>query len=153
MGKIYIATSGCGKTYFCKHNLNWIDLDYYLFDTAIKNEAAFLKFFGFYNFWDYNIFTNNPKAINWLQQWNVKIDAYILPTADMKSEMIERLRDRKDKEDKSGSYFEEFSKKFDAELAIIKRLDCPKIYLKPGQYITDVLDSAGNIKPGVKVIK
>lgn len=27
MSKQYIVFTGVGKTYFCKHNLNWVDLD------------------------------------------------------------------------------------------------------------------------------
>lgn len=151
MGKIIAAPSGTGKTYFVKHTLNWIDLDSYVFEGFINSIKGREKIAELLNWFDYNIITNNVSA---LKNPDVKNNvAYvILPSDEMKIEILERVskRDLDNKESTDWSIL--YKNDYEKLIMRFKYLPFPKIYLKPGQYVSDVIDEKGNAKSGIEVI-
>lgn len=141
-GKVILAFSGCGKTYFCKHSVNWIDIDYYVF-SSFYNSKMFENLNTITDWYKYNVFLNRPICLE-----DVVIDYVILPSIDMRDEIIARISER----DENPFWPEKLKLNWTSIWASFNDLTYPKIYLKPGQYISDVIDENGNVKPGVEVI-
>ena len=144
-GKLIIAFSGCGKTYYCKHTLNWLDLDDFIF----HDSATLTNLENLLNWYKYNILTNSIKIAWKLTNTPLKISYVILPTLDMKNEIISRIKKR---DTQNSYYWALLEKDWKFKIADFMSIDAPKIYLKPGQYVSDVIDENGNAKPGVEVI-
>ena len=151
MGKIIAAPSGTGKTYFVKHTLNWIDLDSYVFDDFIHSIKGREKIAELLNWFDYNVITNSASA---LKNPDIKNNvAYVvLPSDEMKMEILERVLKRDLNNKGSADWSTLYQKEYEKLIMWFKSLPFPKIYLKPGQYVSDVIDKDGNPKPGVEVI-
>lgn len=141
-GKVILAFSGCGKTYFCKHNVNWIDIEYYVF-SSFYHSKLFENLSTLTDWYKYNVFLNTPIYLK-----DVVIDYIILPSIDMRDEIIARLSER----DENLFWPEKLKRCWASIWASFNNLTYPKIYLKPGQYVSDVIDEKGNVKPGVEVI-
>lgn len=91
--KVVLAFSGLGKTYFCKHNLGWVDLENGPF---WKNQIAHLypDFIEQYETSGFDIMLNCfPYIIEALKPSIEHLTVY-LPAENMKSEIIERVRER-----------------------------------------------------------
>ena len=139
MTKIYIASCGTGKTWFCQHNAGWIDLDSYLLKYVSNDMQFLIKAIKYYRYWGYNILTN-ASAVKALLEAGIHIDGIIIPSPQMNDEILNRLKQRQD-----GDFW-----KYNQLPSICEfSPEVPTIRLKPGQYISDVLDSEGNIKNGV----
>ena len=93
-------------------------------------------------------------SLEFLTQYNLKLYfdiKIILPedTAEMKQEILERVSLRPDHNTQFINYAEV---NYDTLYALADALDYPKIYLKPGQHLTDIIDENGKPKSGVIVI-
>jgi len=162
MSKQYIVFTGVGKTTFCKSHLNWVDLDVGWYN-PIKDRDAVSNMLYFYPRWDYNIliagtsevlefikFHQNNTILNRFFRPNyvpIKINI-IIPSKDMKEEMLARIAGRgceRDTNYLTSVYDKNWqaldNAKFDT-----------KVYLKPGQYLSDIIDENGEYKLGVEVI-
>lgn len=158
--KQYIVFTGCGKTYFCKHNLNWVDLDIGWWDT-FKDANAASNLFYFYPRWDYNVLIagtlevtkfiayHKANTLNLLRPNFVPLKVnIILPGYDMKEEIRQRIESRGcpgDVRYLMGVYDRNYQ-------AVDSMPFDTKVYLKPGQYLSDIIDEKGEYKPGIEVI-
>ena len=145
MSKIYLATSGTGKTYFCQHNLGWIDLDGWLFWNKLSdkmNEDLFIKMISFYQYSGYNILISSVQTAQYLVKNNIQIDGYIIPANETKNEIFNRLINR----DPHNHWSYVYMTLLDKDIAQLIQLPGPKFYLKSGQYVSDIIDGDGNIK-------
>ena len=146
MSKIYLATSGTGKTYFCKKYPGWVDLDGWFFWNDLSdqiNENLFIKMVLFYQHNDYNILISSIKTAEYLIKNNIQINGYIIPSKAMKAEIIVRLLTRGPEQN---GWAHEYLRHFNKEIEQIDQLSGPKFYLKSGQHVSDIIDSEGNIK-------
>ena len=66
----------------------------------------------------------------------------------MKDEILKRIIERDD----NLRWSEKLSIRWDIIWSTFNSLPCPKIYLKPGQYISDVIDANGNPKEGIEIV-
>ena len=158
--KQYIVFSAIGKTTWCKSHLNWVDIDIGWYNPVTDTHAVSNMLY-FYPRWDYNILiAGTAEALQMIiaHQHNfknllrpnyipLKINI-ILPSKEMKDEMIARIAGRGcagDTKYLTSVYDKNWTAldqaKFDT-----------KVYLKPGQYLSDILDDDGNYKEGVEVI-
>jgi len=160
--KQYIVFTGVGKTTFCKSHLNWVDLDIGWYN-PMRDRDAVSNMFYFYPRWGYNCliagtaesldfikYHQNNQIFNKFFRPNfvpLKINI-ILPGPEMKQEILTRIAGRgcdKDTNYLTGVYDKNWyaldQAKFDT-----------KVYLKPGQYLSDIIDENGEYKPGVDVI-
>ena len=158
MSKQYIAFFGTGKTTWCKSHLNWVDFDisYYNF----LDQKAINKLLYFYLRWDYNLLiglgqfsaqlfmqyaTTLPK-IGFFRSIDINI---IIPPAEMREEMIARIRHRSAESEEADAIV----RMYDAAWTAIDKMPFDtKVYLKPGQYLSDIIDENGEYKPGIEVI-
>ena len=148
-GVFIIAGSGCGKTYFTKHSLNWLDLDTCVFDKFFSEEHVEDKIKLYLNYYHYNIITNNVFfALRFCNDKDINIKYVIIPSLEMKKEILNRIKSR----DGLSDWLYVYNSTYESEINKLESLSLPKIYLKPGQYISDVIDENGDAKPGVEVI-
>ena len=152
VGKIIIAFSGCGKTYFCKHNLNWMDIDYYVF-YAFYNDVKYSNNLNtITNWYNYNVFLNAPIHL----KASTKVDYVIIPLKTMKEEIIKRVKERDINQPLESGWTNGWIMRLEREWNNLwdrfNALPYPKIYLKPGQYISDVIDEYGNLKKDVEIV-
>ena len=147
MPKIYFAFSNTGKTYFCKHNPGWIDLDWYVFSKAINSKELLIEAVKYYKYYGFNIFISYSGQYLTLKSAGINIDGIILPTVDLKEEYINRVQERsRTLHNTQDGFAQVYPQYFDSEQRTIQGIPGNKIYLKSGQYISDILDSEGNIK-------
>ena len=146
VGKLVIAFSGCGKTYFCKHNPNWLDLDVYIFKSFLNDADFAFNLSNILTWYKYNVFLNDTTYYYKLD--NLKADYVILPERTMKNEIINRLIKR----DSINDWIKLLIEDWDGIWNNYNNLPVPKIYLKPGQYISDIMDANGNIKENVQIV-
>jgi len=144
MSKIYVATSGTGKTDFCKTHLNWVDLDWALAEyfPGPFAETIFSRIVLYYKAHGYNIMINNFRATNALVRFKIPVDCIIMPKPEIKDEIINRLSER----DQNSTWATEYSQIFDTEMEALNQVDCQKIYLESGQYVSDIINADGSLK-------
>ena len=161
MSKQYIVFSAIGKTTWCKSHLNWVDLDIGWFNIYSDSHAV-SNLFYFYPRWDYNcLIAGTEETIKFIDyhknNWKnlvrpnfipLKVNI-ILPGKDMKEEMIARIASRGCEGDTR--YLTSVYDKNWKALDEYQNFDT-KVYLKPGQYLSDIIDENGEYKPGIDVI-
>lgn len=162
MSKQYIAFFGLGKTTWCKSHLNWVDLDISFYNMFLDGKTLQKVLYYFMN-WDYNLLIGgaSPSAVDIILkykytkfpwQFNKELDTFkiniILPSREMKQEIIERLQAR-GRAEEVGWIINEYDRNW--EVLDNAKFDT-KVYLKPGQYLSDIIDENGEYKPGVEVI-
>lgn len=149
MSKIIVAVSGTGKTYFVKHNLNWVDFDGYYFDYLIHSKEGEKKITEYIEWCDYNIITGSRRLTRY-KKLKDKIAYVILPSEEMRVEILKRVVDRDTIDLNYWASF--YIQNYEKVIQDYKDLPFPKIYLKPGQYVSDVIDENGDVKEGVEVV-
>lgn len=133
-GKIICSFFGTGKTYLNKHYTNFIDLEAHYFgdrnDLYIKAIKDASQVYG------YNVLIACTKLIiNMLQENHLEFIA-VLPTKEQKEEYIQRYRERKTNPSSLKGLEENFEKTIDE----VMECECPKVILKSGQYLKDVVE-------------
>ena len=158
MGKQYIVFFGIGKTTWCKSHLNWADLDisYYM----LPEQKAIIKLLYFYLRWDYNLligagqysapiisqYAAAPNKIGYFRPMSINI---ILPCPEMKNEIVNRIKNRT----ADMTEVNDICRMYDFSWKAIDAMPFDtKVYLKPGQYLSDIIDENGEYKSGVEVI-
>lgn len=160
MSKQFVAFFGLGKTTWCKTHLNWIDLDVSWY--GIKELRAVQYLLYFYSRWDYNMLlgvgaisamavteylnmsnSEHPKQPYWPIELNV-----IIPGKDMKEEILDRIKARG-----NNSEYQSIAAMYDMSWRAADNLPFKtKVYLKPGQYLSDIIDENGEYKEGIEVL-
>jgi hypothetical protein len=69
--------------------------------------------------------------------------------AKMKKEIFKRCENRTDHDEWFTNTY--LPQNYDAMWKLANEMPFPKIYLKPGQYLTDILNKDGSLKPGVEL--
>lgn len=163
MSKQYIVFFGCGKTTFCKTHLNWVELDIGWYE-PFRDFEAVSSLLYFYPRWGYNLLIgggantlqfldrhahHSYNNMPWIRPNFVPIKTnIIIPSPEMKQEILERIKNRscaRDAEYIMSVYDKEWE-------ALDKAQFDTKVYLKPGQYLSDIIDENGEYKPGIEVI-
>lgn len=135
--KIYCAFTGTGKTYFCQHHNGWVDIDEEPFVRLGLQAQSMMMFFDRYTHYGYKIMTcATPYVLHSLaasKQFEIII---ILPSAEMKQEILDRIKERGD-----ATWAEQLTKLYDNFYTYVDKYPyaLKKIYLQPGQYISDVI--------------
>jgi len=161
MSKQYIVFTGCGKTTWCKSHLNWVDLDIGWYHAEFDSHAVSNMFY-FFPRWDYNLLIAGAEETLKFVQYHknnfrnllrpnfvpIKVNI-IIPSPEMKDEILARIAGRGCEGDVRylTSVYDQNWKALDN----YKDFDT-KVYLKPGQYLSDIIDENGEYKPGIDII-
>ena len=160
MSKVYIAFFGCGKTTFCKKHVNWVDLDI-SFYVPFRDQKALHNLLYFYLKWDYNLLLCSSPSGNRILQTYLSLPEnswqkqtfpinVILPSPEMKDEILQRVMNRSGA---IGSEINFITSTYDTTWQALDTMPFDtKVYLKPGQYVSDIIDDEGNYKPNVEII-
>lgn len=135
--KIYCAFTGLGKTYYCQHNLGWIDIDEEAFIKTRNPEAAMIQAFYAYHNYGYKILTNGtPYVLESLYHHRDEFEVILMiPSPNMKEEILQRIRDRG-----SIEWANMLPKYYDNMYKYAYFYPCETKYmLRSGQYVSDVL--------------
>ena len=162
MSKQYIVFTGVGKTTWCKSHLNWVDLDVGWYD-PVKDRNAVGNMFYFYPRWGYNcLIAGTAEVLEFIKfhQKNELVNRVfrpnfvplsiniILPSKEMKAEILDRIASRGCAQD-----LRYLTQVYDKNWEALDAANFDtKVYLKPGQYLSDIIDETGEYKPGVEVI-
>ena len=148
MSKIFLVFFCCGKSTFCRKNPNpWNEIDLAMFK-AHKNPDILTMLIKFFSR-DRNLLIGGGiKSLEVVKKFKDFEYNIILPVLEMKDEIIERAAVR------DGPITSKYlTKVYDEEWeALDKAPFNTKVYLKPGQYLSDIIDENGEYKPGIDVI-
>ena len=153
--KLYLCLFGCGKTYFCKQSAKWLDFDVGTREKPLASPSLLNVSLHKQTIDTPNAVMNiSDLSLDLLIQYNLKLYfdiKIILPenTTEMKQEILERVSLRPDHDTAFIDYAEA---NYDSIYALADTLEYPKIYLKSGQYLADIIDEDGKPKPGVIII-
>lgn len=145
--KLILAFTGCGKSTYCRENAGWIDLDlgYHEFENSdellVKLCAHFLK-----DGW--KVLTPVSRSIMELLRQNGMWINVILPSSDMKAEILDRIRKR----DGHTAWVTLVEKEYDKIYNEIK--DYPYIdnlyIMQPGETMANILTNWKLTKPTLR---
>ena len=139
---IFCVYNALGKTYFCQHHLKWADIDEEFFHITRAPNLLIALQYRLYTIYGYHIVTNaSPYVMQSLANNEEFEPILILPSEEMKEEIIQRIRDRGD--DDWANYLNEI---YDDHLGKVLQTPYKKIFLTSGQYLEDVLNEDGSLK-------
>ena len=140
---IFLVQPGVGKTYFCKHNLGWADLDLeFLWETQNFNAKTLLHYIDSFLTIGYNVVTGaDPYVCNIIYSANKYDVKLIVADKQMKQEIINRVKNRGYQTNFTLTY----EQSFDKWMRYFEQLEQPKIILHQGRYLSDILKSDGTI--------
>ncbi|MBP5470288.1 MAG: hypothetical protein J6Z11_13700 [Candidatus Riflebacteria bacterium] len=161
MSKQYIVFTGIGKTTFCKTHLNWVDLDIGWWENIMQDAHAVSNLFYFYPRWGYNILIAGTRsALRYISYHKANVLMklmpnfvplkvnIIIPCPEMKAEILERIASRGCAQD-----LKYLTNAYDQNWEALDNAPFDtKVYLKPGQYLSDIIDENGEYKPGIDII-
>lgn len=146
--KLYICLFGSGKTYFCQKYPEWVDFDVGCVGFAASNAV----YQNYLSKLPANIVLNvSQRAVHLVTNYQlaeVSRIIVVLPEKEMKQEIINRCLNRPDHDKWFESYLVQ---NYDKVYEMAESLPFPKIYLKSGQFLTDIINRDGTVKRGIKI--
>lgn len=145
---VYFAFNGSGKSWFCKHNPGWIDVEeeFWILNHAEQLLPMFLCAHA--RRYDYKVFTNGgPVVLPYILPWFPNGLVLFMPadTPEAKADFLERLRapDR----GTDHSWYEYMKTHFDERYYGVLSQLRPQdkiVWLNAGEHISDYLDESGD---------
>ena len=126
MTKVYVALSGCGKSEFCQTHEGWIDFDQKTYIEYKQKGISFENLQIISN--PFDNFEDCFKAEN-------ITPVLILPGEGMKEEILQRVYER----DPKDPWVTKYAQIYDRWYVDLNSRNLEKIYLQPGQYISDII--------------
>ena len=139
MPQVYIAMSGSGKSTLCRNNSNCLDMPVltsaYDMSRLVKNNAE-------------SVFVNPFPSFE-LRLKKQEIDPIvILPSPEMKDELLARIQAR----EPNTEWLDKYAEIYDNCYTRLSECSFRRIYLQPGQYLSDIFDESGKLKSDIEII-
>lgn len=136
--RIYCIFTGLGKTYFCKNHLGWADIDEEPFVRGGIEPGIMAIACDCYTKYGYKIVTcATPYVLYGLSVVSNKYDIIlILPSENMKEEILQRVESRGDTEwamSLRKKYYDIFYERLNSTFY-------RKVYAQPGQYAGEIIE-------------
>ena len=146
---IYFAFNGAGKSWFCKHNLGWIDVEeeFWILNHISGLLPKFLRDHA--RRYDYKVLSNGgPVALPYLLSYFQTGITIFMPAdnAEAKADFLERLRAPDRGNDHSWYKYmkEHFDERYYGVLRQLRPQDTV-IWMDAGKHLSDYLDGDGNL--------